>query len=556
MNKKTAYFFLLIVGFILVNVLASTSFTRFDFTKDQRYSISEASFELLNQVDQPLNIKVFLTGEIPSEFKQLQLETRYMLEEYKAQNSNIRFQFENPVSKNQDLNEVAKEFYQSGMTPERVNIAERGKVTETIIFPWAEVNFKGKKIAVPLFKKKINASTQEMIKTSIQHLEYAFSDALRKSVQERSQKIAVLKGKGQLSDVYIADFFRSLRDYYLIAPFTLENIATQPEESLKQLKEFDLIIDAKPEQKYTEKEKYVLDQYLMQGGKALWLVEQVTAAQDSLKKTGSTLAFPKELNLYDFFFTYGVRVNPQLVNDLYSAPIVLAQGSGSQTQFNPFPWMYKPLAAPTKNHPITASIERVQFDFANPIELLNNPIQKTVLLSSSKLTKLEGVPKEISLDAIEKEPDLSTYTKPHQALAVLLEGEFKSLYKNRVLPFNNPNHLDQSTPTQQILISDGDVIKNRVTRNQPEELGFNPFTGETYGNKPFLMNAVNYLLGDQALLKLRNKPIVLTPINEEVLAEGNYTWALFNLISPLVFLFVFGGLLIFWRKRKFGEVRA
>lgn len=553
MTKNTRLFILLVLVLILVNVLASIFFKRFDFTKDQRYSISEASFELIDQVNQPLQIKVFLAGEIPSEFKQLQLETRYMLEEFNAQNSNIRFQFEDPSAAKEDLNEVAKTFFQLGMTPERVNIAERGKVTETIVFPWAEVNFKGEKIAVPLFKKRMNASTEEMIKTSIQHLEYAFSDALRKLVKERDKKIAVLKGKGQLSDVYIADFFRSLRDYYLIAPFTLENIETQPEESLAQLNEFDLIIDAKPEKKYTEKEKYVLDQYLMQGGKALWLIEQVTAAQDSLKKTGSTLAFPKELDLYDFFFTYGVRVNPQLVNDLYSAPIVLAQGSGSQTQFNPFPWMYKPLAIPAENHPITSSLERVKFDFANPIELLNNSIEKTVLLSSSELTKLEGVPKEISLDLIEKEPDFSTYKQPHQALAVLLEGEFNSLYKNRITPFSNPNHLDQSVATQQLVISDGDVIKNKVTRNKPEELGFNPFTGETYGNKPFLMNAVNYMLGDEALLELRNKPILLASINDEVLTEGNYTWALFNLLAPILFLLLFGGVLIGWRKKRFGS---
>lgn len=555
MNKNIRYLFILIIGVIVVNLLATKAFVRFDFTKDQRYSISEASFDLLDQVNQPLQFKVFLTGELPSEFKQLQLETRYMLEEFKAQNSNISFQFENPNKEGEDLNETAKAFYQAGMTPERVNIAERGKVTETIIFPWAEASYKGKKIVIPLFKKKTNASTEEMIKTSIQYLEYALTDALRKLVLERSKKIAVLKGKGQLSDVYIADLFRSLRDYYLIAPFTLENVETQAEESLAQLNEFDLIIDAKPEKKYTEKEKYVLDQYLMQGGKALWLIEQVTAEQDSLKKTGSTLAFPKELDLYDFFFSYGIRINPQLVNDLYSAPIVLAQGEGSQTQFNPFPWMYKPLATSAEKHPITTGLERVQFDFANPIELLKNDIEKTVLLASSELTKTEGVPRQISLDLIEKEPDFSTYTQPHQALAVLLEGQFNSLYKNRITPFNNPNHLDQSQATQQIVISDGDVIKNKVTRNQPEELGFNPFTGETYGNKSFLMNSVNFLLGDEALLKLRNKPILLATISDEVLAQGNYTWAVFNLVAPLLFLSGFGISLIWWRRKKYAVKR-
>ncbi len=553
MKKRNQFLVLFVIGILIINFVASKSFVRFDFTKDQRYSVSSTTLNLLNKVDQPLHIKVFLAGDLPSEFKQLQLETRYLLEEYKAQNPNIRFEFVNPVGNNKEASEIAKQFFQQGMTPERVNIAERGKITESIIFPWAEAQYKGIKYAIPLLKKQMDVSTEEMITSSIQHLEYGLSDALRKLVQERNQKIAVLKGKGQLEDVYIADFFRSLRDYYLIAPFTLENIEEQPQQTLEQLNEFDLVIDAKPEKKYSEKEKYILDQYIMQGGKALWLVEQVTAEQDSLKKTGSTLAFPKELDLYDLFFTYGVRINPQLVNDLYSAPIVLAQGSGSQTQFNPFPWMYKPLAAPLEKHPITSALERVQFNFANPIELLKNDIDKTVLLTSSELTKLEGVPKEISLDLIEKEPDFSTYTKPHQVLAVLLEGEFKSLYKNRVLPFENETHLNQSLPTQQIVISDGDVIKNRVTRNQPEELGFNPFTGETYGNKSFLMNSVNFLLGDEDLLALRNKPIILANIKEEILEEDNYYWAVFNLVAPLLFLLLFGSVLIWYRKKKYAR---
>lgn len=551
MKKSIQQLIIVVIGLVLINFLAANKFARFDFTIDQRYSISEASKSLLSEVNQPLKIKVYLAGDLPSTFKQLQLETRYLLEEYKAQNPNISFQFVNPVEDGEDATEIAKKFYEQGMTPERVNIAENGKVTERIVFPWAEASYQGEKFPLSLLKKKIGAETEEMLTASIQHLEYAFSDGLRKLVKERSKKIAVLKGKGQLEDKYIADFFRSLRDYYLIAPFTLRSIENEPNKTLEQLNEFDLIIDAKPEKKYSEKEKYALDQYLMQGGNALWLVEQVTAEQDSLKKSGSTLAFPKELDLYDFFFNYGVRINPQLVNDLYSAPIILAQGSGSQAQFNPFPWMYKPLAAPAGNHPITSAIERVQFDFANPIDLLKTDINQTVLLHSSELTKLEGVPREISLNLIEKEPNFSTYTKPNQALAVLLEGEFKSLYKNRVLPFENPNHLDKSLPTQQVVISDGDVVKNKLRRNQPEELGFQPFTGETYGNKTFLMNTVNFLLDDDALLALRNKPVILTPISDEVLAKSNYFWALFNLIAPLAFLFVFGGLLIRRRKKKF-----
>jgi ABC-2 type transport system permease protein len=256
----------------------------------------------------------------------------------------------------------------------------------------------------------------------------------------------------------------------------------------------------------------------MNGGKRLWLVDQLAVDQDSLY-SGESIAISRDINLTDFFFKYGIRINPVLINDLYSAPITVAMGEGSETQFQPLQWQYSPLATNTSNHPIVNNLNLVKFDFANQIDTLKNTINKTILLQSSKLTKLSGVPKVISLDMVKQEPDPSTYTKGPQNLAVLLEGEFTSVYHNRVLPFQYSAFKTKSVDTKMIVIADGDVIKNDVGRNGPLQLGFDRGTGQVYGNKEFLLNAVNYLLDDDGLINIRSKEINIAFLDPEKIIE-------------------------------------
>ncbi|MGM0635955.1 MAG: gliding motility-associated ABC transporter substrate-binding protein GldG [Bacteroidota bacterium] len=551
MKKSSKNIILLLVVLILINLIATQAFKRFDFTEDQRYSLSNSTKEIIESAETPVKVKVYLTGDLPSVFKRLQLETQYILEEYAAYNPQIKFEFVNPVDEDKDAMKVATAFYQQGMTPETLNVIENGKTTENIIFPWAEATQGDKKVKIQLLNKQLGANNEEMVNASVQNLEYQFSDAFNKLLFEKEKKVAVLRGKDQLEDKFIADFFGNLREYYFIAPFTLEPIEEFPEESLEKLNEFDLIIDAKSTKTFTEKEKYVLDQYLMNGGKALWLTEQVQVEKDSLYKDQTTLAFPKKLNMYDFFFTYGIRINPQLVNDLYSAPIILAQGKGRDAQFNPFPWFYEPLAKAASSHPIVTNIDAVHFNFANPIELLENDIKKTPLLQSSPLTKLEGVPKEISLEMVNKEPNPESYQNGSQVLAVLLEGEFKSLYKDRVLPFDNENHIDKSKATQQIVISDGDVIKNEVEKGKPQELGFDRYSGNVYGNKDFLLNAINFMLDDSGLVELRSKQITMAKLDQDKVDKYAVLWKIINVLGGIIAISVFGIILIYLRKKKY-----
>ena len=424
---------------IVINIIASHLYQRFDLTENKRYTLSEASKEILAGVENPIIVDVFLKGEFPSEFKRLQHETRYLLEEYQAYNSNIKFNFIDPLEENRNAQEIATEFYNAGMPPQNLNVTQNGKVSESLLFPWAVANFGDQRVKIHLLKNKLGDSQEDIVNSSVQQLEYVFTDGFNKLINQRSKKVAIMRGNGELPDANIADFIKSIREYYYIAPFTLDSVANNPQKTLQQLEAYDLIIEAKPTQAYSEKEKFVLDQYIMNGGKSLWLLETVTAEKDSLfsNKENSMLAFYNDLNLTDFFFKYGIRVNPALVNDVYSAPIVLAQGSGDNAQFNPYPWFYEPMAMGNIKHPIVNNIEAVKFNFANPIDTLKSGVEKTILLKSSTASKLEDVPRQLQLnEIINQKPDPKSYTGGAQNLAVLLEGRFTSVYKNRVKPFS------------------------------------------------------------------------------------------------------------------------
>ena len=550
--KNYKWLFILILGLILINVLASKLHSRFDLTQDHRYTLSSAAKNIIMKIESPVVIDVFLKGTFPPEFRRLQNETRQFLEEMAAYNSNIQFNFIDPLAEGDDANAVAQEFYELGMTPARINVMENGKASESIIFPWAIANFNNKTVKIPLLKNKLGNTDEERVNNSVQQLEYSFADALGQLVQPKKKKVAIMRGNGELGDAYLADFIKTIRQYYFVAPFTLDSVSRYPEKTLQDLQEFDLIIEAKPTQAYSEKEKLVLDQYMMNGGKSLWLVEQTAMENDSLfNATGSAFALPRDLNLNDFFFSYGIRINPALINDIYSAPIVLASGSGNDTRFSPYPWFYSPLTTSPNSHPIINNIEAVKFEWANPIDTLKNGIKKTVLLSSSPQSKIEGTPKEISLNLLNTRPDLSTYTAGELPLAVLLEGTFRSVYMNRVKPFELKNSVDNGKATKMIVISDGDVIKNQLQRGEPLELGFDRFTGNTYGNKEFLLNAVNYLLDDSGLIDIRSKEISIAFLDSEKTVQEREKWQVINLVLPLFLLGLGAFLFTFFRKRRY-----
>jgi ABC-2 type transport system permease protein len=554
-KKERLQLLFLPIGLVLLNILSYNLYTRIDLTEDQRYTLSPATIDIVQPIEEPLVVDIFLKADnLPSEFRRLQTETRQLLEEFASKNNKISFQFIDPLEDESTRERNIQQLNERGLTPMQVSVQESGKSSQEVIFPWALASYNGVTVKIPLVKNKIGSTIQDLATNSIQHLEYAFADGFSKLTNPKRKKIAILKGNGQLKDQYIFDFVKSIKDYYFIAPFTFDSVANSPVKTLKSLQEYDLIISAKPTEAFSEAEKYTLDQYTMSGGKSLWLIDAVAMEQDSLyNASGTAIAIRRDLNLTDFFFKYGVRINPLLVNDLYSAPITLATGEGSQSQFQQLPWFYSPLANPTNTHSIVNNLNLIKFDFANQIDTLKNDVSKTILLQSSVLTKLDGTPREISLEMTTQEPNPAQYVAGNQNLAILLEGHFTSSYNNRVKPFIYSDDEPISKPTKMIVIADGDVIKNDMGRNGPEELGFDRWTGETYGNKEFLVNAVNYLLDENGLINIRTKEVAVAFLDIQKTIKEKTSWQLLNIVLPLGILGIFGVIFNVIRRRKYSK---
>ena len=557
-NKKAALKQFGIVFLVLIGIhfLSHFFFKRFDLTQDQRYTLSETTLNIIKTVDSPLYIDVYLEGNFPAEFKRLQNETKQLLEEFSAYNSNIVFQFKNPIEKEEMRVEVMKQFYERGMQPLSITVEDKGKQSQEVVFPWAQATYGDKFTKVSLLKNLMGASTEEKVISSVQHLEFGFAEAINKISKEKQKKIAVIKGNGELHDAFIADFVKTVRESYYIGTFTLDSVATQPTQSLAALKKYDLAVIAKPTEAFTESEKQVLDQFIINGGKTIWLVDAVAADMDSMyNESGTILAAQRELNLTDMFFKYGVRMNPVLVKDEYATPIKIATGNqGSETQFQEYTWKFAPFIYPTSTNPIVKNMEGIKFEFASPIELLKNDIKKTVLLSSSEYSKTVGTPTPISLDMVTEETTPEEYEgKGLLPVAVLLEGKFKSAYQNRVLPFEDNTYQVAGKDNKMIVISDGDVIKNQLDKGAPMELGFDKWTNQLYGNKDFLLNCVNYLLDDNGLINIRSKDVDLPLLNKEEVYKNYTTAQMITVGLPIVLLAIFGFLFTFLRKRKYSR---
>ncbi|HBS53697.1 MAG TPA: gliding motility-associated ABC transporter substrate-binding protein GldG, partial [Flavobacterium sp.] len=538
-------------------IIGSFFFFRLDLTKDKRYTLSSTSLHIIEQVKNPLYIKVYMQGELPSEFKRLQLETRQMLEEFQGYNSNIIFEFIDPLEDEASSMDNIKELYRKGLTPINISVDDKGKQSQAMVFPWAIAVYDNKEVNIPLLKNIMGASTTDKIIGSVQHLEYSIADALHKITNDKQKKIAIIKGNGELHEAYIAKFLLQTKESYHIGPFTLDSVAKQPLNTLTELKKYDLAIIAKPTEAFSESEKQVLDQYIINGGKTIWLIDQIVAEMDSLySPTGSALAFPRDLNLNDFFFKYGVRIYPDLVKDEQGSPIKLASGEqGSTTQFQEFNWKFAPQVYSQSNHPIVKNVGGIKFDFANAIDTLKNGIKKTVLLQSSPYSKRIGTPTDINLNSVNEETTPADYlNKGNIPLAVLLEGKFHSMFENRILAFDQNNFQAKGNSSKMVVISDGDIIKNQLDKNgMPVELGYDQRSGNLYDNKDFLMNCVNYLLDDTGLINIRSKDLDLPLLDKEKVYENYTNIQLLTIGLPIVILAVFGLLFTFLRKRKYSR---
>ena len=536
---------ILIIALQLINWVSDYLYVRIDLTADKRYTLSAATETVLDEISDGIYITVYLEGEFPLEFKKLQDETVQFLEELQSENDNINFEFENPNNQREAL-------IKKGMIPSQLTVEEGGKLSEAIIFPYAEIQYKDRSTIVSLLPSTVTVSQESQLQLAIENLPYNFTDALAKVSATKPKSIAYITGNGELPDLYVYSFLSELTSKYQLAKFTLDSVTNNPNRTSQDLNQFDAIIIAKPTQKFSESEKLVLDQFIMKGGKSLWMIDNVQADQDSLFTNSRILAYPRDLNLTDQLFSYGVRINPNLIKDFYAANLKLVTGSsGNQNQYKNLKWVYHPLVSGNPYHPITTKLNQIRLQFPNQVDTLKNDISKTPLLISSPYSQKAGTPSIIELQSIAKEETKNDFKNGSQLLGVLLEGSFKSNYQNRTLPFQYSNFEGKSKATKMVIIADGDIGKNQIARNRPLDLNRDKWTNQQFGNKEFLVNTMDYLLDDIGLLDLRNKTIQLRFLNKQKAFEERGFWQIINIAVPLLILGIFGLLFQFLYKKSY-----
>ena len=562
--------FALVLGIIIVaNIISSFLFTRIDLTADKRYTISRATRDLIRNIDEPMMFKVYLEGDMPSNYKRLRNETREMLIEFKAYNKDIIFDFIDPndAPDRATRNALQEQLYNKGLIPRQITATTQGKVSSQIIFAGAIVSYQGNEFPMAIFQTQLGRSEEEMINNSIQQLEYTFASTIKMLTTERKPTVAFTTGHGELteSQTYGAAF--AMAPFYNVDRVELNGKGSalfqiDPRDSTRLRPRFDAIIIAKPDSAFSRLDGFLIDQFIMYGGKVLWFIDPVFASMDSLQDTGSTLGLRRHLGIEQQLFNYGVRLNTNLIKDLNCLPIPLnTQPAGARPEFRLFPWFFSPLLMPTSDHPIVKNLNDIRTEFISSLDTVETSgVKKTILLTTSRYSKTENSPIPISTTlALEKQnPEL--YREPHLPVAVLLEGVFPSFWESLPQPSGESAlvKIDRSEPTKMLVVSDGDIIRNQTQRDQsgqvrPLPLGFDRYTQTHFGNQDFLLNALNYMLDDSRLLEARTKDFKIRRLDPKKLENTALIlrWQIINVVGPILLIIVAGTLIIFFRKKRY-----
>lgn len=556
-KKDITQLVLVLFVIVVINVLSQYAFTRIDFTKEKRYSLSQISINILQNLKKPVKVTVYLEGEFPSGFKRLRNATKDLLSDYKAYaGTNLTFEFIDPAEgKNPEEQQAFfDELSQIGIEPTNLSVNTESGLTQKVIFPAAMVAVEGKEIPVKLLQTRIGLSPEEVLNNSIQNLEYAFSLAIKKASSGGKPRVGFTEGHGELSDLQLQDAMKSLADGYEAGRINLSEITFAGLDKLK------VMVIAKPATAFTELEKYKIDQFLMRGGKIIWSIDQVSADLDSMRRTagGEQLAFQNKLNIDDQLFTYGVRINYDLIGDMNCGQIPVNVGVvGDQPQIQMVPWLFYPIIMPVSTHPLVKNLDGIKTEFVNTIDTIaTKDVRKTNILTTSPYNRELQAPTIISLNMIEETPDPKLFQSEPKAVGVLLEGFFKSNFLNRAIPDGvtaAEETVSKSKLTKMLVFSDGDVFKNQISEKDGSifPLGYDRYSQQSFGNKNFLLNAVDYLTDDSGLITLRSKEIKLRLLDKGKLVEQKTTWQLINMIIPLIMLVVFGIFQHIYRRRKY-----
>jgi len=546
------------LSLVLLNIIAQYAYTRIDFTREKRFTLNPKTKAVLAKADQQITVTVFLNGDLPSAFKRLQRATADLLNDYRANSSQkIKVVFIDPLAgiSTQEQDTVLQNLYQIGIEPTNLNVKNEAGFTQKNIFPMAMVQAGNKQIPVKLLQT-LNAAGgyEENINNSIQNLEYVFTSAIKKVTTGENPRIGFTEGNGEPADEYLSDAMKSLSDSYEVGRVDLNVISKDGLDKLK------ILFITKPQKEFSEAVKYKINYFVMNGGRVVWSLDQVSADLDSLQGAGQQLAFNNKLNLDDMLFMYGARVNYNLVADLSCAEIPVAMGSGGQQKdIQMAPWVYYPVLIPDTALSLVKNIDGIRTEFLSTVDTISvKGVHKTVILHTSSYHITYSTPKMLSLQTIADAPDQRAYLHRPENAAVLMEGAFPSVFLNRTVPEGITESypaLERSKPTRMIVIGDGDIFKNQVSGRDGSvfPLGFDRYTQRNFGNKALLLNIADYLSSDDNLIDLRNKQVKVRLLDKQLLREGKTKWQFINLVLPLILLISFAIFQHYYRKYKYAR---
>lgn len=519
---------------VLLGVAAYVYPLRWDLTADKRYSLGEATKALLSGIDEPVEVEVLLEGDLNSGFRRLRRATVELVDEM-SRYGLIR------------MAEV-QEGSTDGLQPTVIHEREQnGKTAQTTIYPYAKIKYRGRQTVVPLLKNNRALTGEQNLNKSIENLEYVFAEAIHSISRDTIARIAFIEGHGELDEADVYDVSRQLSRYFDVDRGALT-------DDVQALKPYKVVIVAAPQEPFSEKDKYILDQYVMHGGRVLWALDGVRLSEEMLSKDGLTPVIPLELNLTDMLFRYGVRINPVLVQDLQCLTIpVDVSGEAGQAQYQPMPWTYAPLLLTASSSPVTKDVMQVSSVFASTIDTVGGSaaIQKDVLLATSTASRQTHAPAEIDLNKIQIDPQY--FVSAYLPVAVRLEGEFASVFSHRMIPegLTDNERRDRSVKTRQLVVASGNVLLNHWQQGQPLPVGYDRYTGIQFGNRDFVVNAVLDLADDNGLIELREKTIALRLLNDRRAHQSRVVIQVISVVTPLLLISLLAGVIWIIRRKRY-----
>ena len=558
---------------IACNVIFSFFFFRLDMTAEKRYTLSPSTRSLLENLEDVVYVKVYLDGNLPPDFAELSLKTKEFLDECRVYSPQIQYEFVDPAKGRspQELRAVYGELYQKGLNPQPVQDVTSEGVNTRYVVPGAIISYQQREVPVRLLDSDhgILYDRSEIISYSIERLEYNMGNAIRRLTFQQKSSVAFLKGHGELDNMHLFGAAVGIADFYSVDSLVMDHKITRlfdvkmrdsvtGDFTIEGIK-YDLLVIAKPTLPFDNYEKFLLDQFVMRGGRILWFVDPVVAELDSLMRYPEMPALARDLNLEDLFFRYGVRMNSDLLQDMNALPIPVRSGElAGQPQYKMIPWYYFPLITSNSTHPVVRNLNVVKTEFVSSIDTVGTRkgLHKTVLLSTSSATKVVNTPAIISLETLKKRANMMEFNKSHLPVAVLVEGVFPSLYGSYDQKDSEQfGFFKESKPTKMIFVSDGDMVKNQMRDgNYPLPLGYDRFTDKAYGNLNFLLNAVNYLCDDEEILQIRSKEFKMRLLDSSRVLKEKSFWQVLNVALPLLAVLLLGVLLFVIRRLRYKKV--